>query len=116
MAVKKLERPARLKIRKGDTVEVITGRDKGMRGEVIKVLTKEMRLVVQGVNIRKRHQREVVSQGRTLQPGIIEFEAPIHVSNVMLVCPNCDEPTRVGIQREGGVRHRVCKRCQALID
>ena len=108
----------RVKIRKGDSVEIISGKleDKGKRGEVIKVLPDERRVVVQGVNIRKKHQREVQSQGRTLSPGIIEFEAPISISNVMLVCPACKEPTRVGIQRDGKEVQRVCKKCEALFD
>ena len=107
-----------VKIRKGDTVEVISGRfeDKGSRGEVIKVLPNENRLVVQGVNMRKKHQREVQTQGRSLSPGIIEFEAPISVSNVMLVCPACNEPSRVGIKREGKEIQRVCKKCDAQFD
>lgn len=108
----------KVKIRKGDTVEVISGRfeDKGKRGEVIRVLPKDSRVVVQGVNMRKKHQREVQTQGRTLSPGIIEFEAPVSISNVMLVCPVCDEPTRVGVLRsEDGVQ-RVCKNCQAQFD
>ncbi|MDD5467824.1 MAG: 50S ribosomal protein L24 [Anaerolineales bacterium] len=108
----------KVKIRKGDTVEVISGREEylGKRGEVIKVLPDVSRVVVQGVNIRKKHQRQVQTQGRTMNPGIIEFEGPIDISNVMLVCPKCDEATRVGVQREEGVSKRVCKRCQALID
>ena len=108
----------KLKIRKGDIVEVISGRydDKGKRGEVIKVLPKQGRVAVQGVNLRKKHQSQVQTQGRTLSPGIIEFEGPIHISNVMLVCPKCDEPTRVGIQREEGEAQRVCKHCGELID
>ena len=108
----------KMKIRKGDEVEVISGRweDKGKRGEVIRVLPKDSRVIVQGVNLRKKHQSQVQTQGRTLTPGIIEFEGSIDVSNVMLVCPKCDEPTRVGIQREDGEAIRVCKRCEALID
>lgn len=109
-----------IKIKKGDTVEVISGprEDKGKRGEVIKVMPKERRVVVQGVNLHKKHQRQMQTQGRrNLSPGIIEFEGPMHISNVMLVCPRCDEPTRVGVQREpGGEPHRVCKNCQAFID
>jgi len=104
-----------VKIRKGDTVEVISGRleDKGKRGEVIKVLPEDRRVVVQGVNMRKKHQREVRTQGRSLTPGIIEFEGPISIANVMLVCPICSQPARVGIARkEEGVR-RVCKKCHA---
>jgi len=108
----------KLKIRKGDTVEVISGRkiDKGQRGEVIKVYRDKGRITVQGVNIRKKHQGQIQSQGRTMTPGIIEFEGPVHISNVMLVCPSCGKPTRVGINREEGVAHRVCKRCEVLID
>jgi large subunit ribosomal protein L24 len=107
-----------MKIRKGDIVEVISGHweDKGKRGEVIKVLPKETRIVVQGVNLRKKHQSQVQTQGRTLTPGIIEFEGSVHVSNVMLVCPKCDEPTRVGVQREDGEAIRICKQCEALIE
>ena len=108
----------KLKIKKGDTVEVISGRkaDKGERGEVIKVYTEKNRVAVQGINIRKKHQGQVQAGGRTMTPGIIEFEGPIHISNVMLVCPSCGEATRVGITRKDGVAHRVCKRCDALID
>ncbi len=109
----------KVKIRKGDIVEVISGRleDKGKRGEVIKVLPDEGRVVVQGVNIRKKHQRQVQTQGRrSINPGIIEYEGSIHLSNVMLVCPKCSEPTRVGVQRQEGESVRICKNCQALID
>ncbi|HLE50939.1 MAG TPA: 50S ribosomal protein L24 [Anaerolineales bacterium] len=108
----------KVKIKKGDIVEVITGsqKDKGKRGEVMRVLPKEQRVVVQGVNLRKKHQRQVQTQGRSLSPGIIEFEGPVHISNVMLVCPKCDEATRVSIQREGGESRRVCKNCGNLLD
>ena len=108
----------KVKIRKGDIVEVISGRleDKGKRGEVIRVYPEDQRVVVQGVNLRKKHQRQVQTQGRTLSPGIIEFEAPMSISNVMLVCPSCSQPTRVGVVRsENGVQ-RVCKKCQATFD
>lgn len=108
----------KLKIRKGDTVEVINGRseDKGKRGEVIRVDPDENRVVVSGVNIRVKHQRQVQTQGRTINPGRVRFEAPLHLSNVMLVCPKCGKTTRLGYQREGDASRRVCKRCQAVID
>lgn len=108
----------KFKIRKGDTVEVISGRrdDKGKRGEVIRVIPDEHRVVVQGVNIRRKHQRQVQTQGRTMNPGIIEFEAPLDISNVMLVCPKCDEASRVGIQRNGEDVQRMCKNCGNLFD
>jgi large subunit ribosomal protein L24 len=103
------------KIRKGDNIEVIGGSEKGQRGEVIKVMPTQSRVVVQGINIRKKHQRQVQTQGRTMTPGIIEYEGPIHISNVMLVCPKCDEPTRVAITREDGEIVRTCKKCEAEI-
>jgi len=108
----------KLKIRKGDTVEIISGRktDKGERGEVIKVYMEKSRITVQGINIRKKHQGQIQAQGRTMSPGIIEFEGPIHISNVMLVCPSCGKATRVGISREDGKAQRVCKRCEAVFD
>ena len=108
----------RVKIRKGDTVEIISGRleDKGKRGEVIKVLPDEHRVVVQGINLRKKHQRQVQTQGRTVNPGIIEFEGPLDISNVMLVCPSCGELTRVNVVRKDGESQRKCKKCQAQFD
>ena len=109
----------KVKIRKGDTVEIISGHggDKGQRGEVIRVDPSQKRVAIQGINIHKKHQRQYQTQGRTLQPGIIEFEVPVDISNVMLVCPKCDEPTRVGIVREeDGEPRRRCKKCDAIID
>jgi len=108
----------KVKICKGDQVVVVNGRseDKGKRGEVIKVQPDENRVVVQGVNLRAKHQKQVQSQGRNVNPGIVRFEAPIHISNVMLVCPKCNKPARVGISREGGKALRICKKCKAVID
>jgi large subunit ribosomal protein L24 len=105
-----------VKIKQGDTVEVVSGHDKGHRGDVLRVLPSDKRVVVQGANMRKKHQRQVQAGGRTMNPGIIQFEAPIHVSNVMLVCPKCDQPVRVGMLIQGDQRQRVCKGCQELID
>lgn len=108
----------RVKIRKGDTVELISGKieEKGKRGEVIRVLPDEHRVVVQGINVHTKHQKQVQTQGRTINPGRIKFEAPFDISNVMLVCPKCSEPTRVAVQHNEDGTHRVCKKCQALID
>jgi large subunit ribosomal protein L24 len=109
----------KVKIRKGDTVEVISGRleDKGKRGEVINVLIDDRRVVVQGVNIRTKHQKQVQTQaGRNMNPGRIQFEGTVDISNVMLVCPKCSEPTRVSVQRDDAGTHRVCKNCEAAID
>jgi large subunit ribosomal protein L24 len=109
----------RVKIHKGDTVEVISGRleDKGKRGEVINVMTDKSRVVVQGVNVHTKHQKQVQTQaGRQINPGRIQFEGPIHISNVMLVCPKCNEAARVAIHRDETGAHRVCKSCGQLID
>ncbi len=108
----------KVKIHKGDTVEVISGReaDKGRRGEVIRVDPEAGRVVVQGINVRKKHQRQMQTQGRPISAGIVEFEAAISIANVMLVCPKCNEPTRIKLQREDNQSVRVCKNCQALID
>ncbi len=108
----------KLKIRKGDTVEVISGKtdDKGKRGEVIRVDPDEGRVVVQGINVRTKHQRQVQAQNRTVNPGKVRFEAPIDISNVMLVCPKCNKPTRVAISREGDRAQRICKECNSVVD
>jgi len=105
-----------MKIKRGDTVRVISGRDKGTQGEVIRVMPRKEKVVVQGVNLRKKHQRQIQTGGRTMNPGIIQFEAPLHVSNVMLVCPKCNQPPRVGVRREDGERRRYCKKCDAVLD
>jgi large subunit ribosomal protein L24 len=106
------------KIKKGDTVEVISGEDRGVRGTVHQVIAKKDRVVVSGVNIVKKHQRPRPTGGRLqTQAGIIEFEAPIHLSNVMLVCPQCNQPTRIAFEPlEDGGKVRVCKKCQSAID
>ena len=108
----------KVKIRKGDKVEIISGRleDKGKQGEVINVILDDRRVVVQGVNIRTKHQKQVQAGNRQMNPGRIQFEGPIDISNVMLVCPKCGEPTRVSVQRDDDGAHRVCKNCQAAID
>ena len=109
----------KVKIRKGDTVEIISGKleDKGKRGEVINVMLDKRRLVVQGANIRTKHQKQVqTAANRQINPGRIQFEGPIDISNVMLVCPKCSEPTRVGVHRDDAGAHRVCKNCEAMID
>jgi len=108
----------KLKIRKGDQIEVISGQqdDKGKRGEVIKVIPEVERVVVQGINMRTKHQRQVQSQGRTVNPGKVRFEAPVSISNVMLVCKKCNKPTRVELSREDGKTKRICKECNAIID
>src|SRR3712207_692346 len=96
------------KIATGDEVLVTNGRNKGSRGVVRQNLADRDRVVVEGVNIVKKH----IKRGRARQAGIVEVEAPLHVSNVMVVCPTCHEPTRVGVRRNGeGKNERYCKKC-----
>jgi len=105
------------RIRKGDTVEVITGDERGARGVVQRVLPRKERVVVQSVNIVKKHQRPVQAGRGQVKAGIIEFEASIHLSKVMLVCPTCDERTRVGFSRQDdGTSVRICKQCGSDIE
>ncbi len=105
--------PVKLKIKKGDQVIVIAGRDKGARGEVLKVLPKENRAIVKGVNLVKRHQKAT----QTTEGGIISKEAPIHVSNLAHVDPKDGKPTRVGYKvLEDGRKVRYSKRSGEVID
>lgn len=100
------------RIKKGDTVEVIAGKDLGERGEVTAVLPKDNRVVVQGVNVMKRHEKAKQAGRQQVPAQIVEFDAPLNLSNVMLVCPNCSKATRVGFKvREDGFKVRVCKKC-----
>lgn len=102
---------ARIKVhvRKGDTVLVITGKDAGKKGKVLSVIPKESRVIVEGVNVVKRHTRPTQ---KLPQGGIIEMEAPIHSSNVMLFCSKCNAPVRTGKKfLENGEKVRVCKKC-----
>ncbi len=103
-----------LRIRRNDTVEVITGRDRGRRGKVQQVLPKKMLLMVEGLNVVKRHQK---ATGTVRQAGIISKEAPLTVSKVKLVCPQCNKAIRVGFQfLEDGRKVRVCRSCKQMID
>lgn len=99
------------KIKKGDTVLVIAGKDKGKKGKVLSVLAKKDRIVVEGVNIVKKHVR---ATQKNPKGGIITQEAGIHISNVKLVCPSCGQPTRVGFKvKDDGVKVRFCKKCES---
>jgi large subunit ribosomal protein L24 len=104
---------SKFRIKKGDSVVVLSGRAKGRQGKVLSVDRFKHRIVVEKVNMIKRHVRP----SRDSKGGIIEKEGPIHVSNVMLVCPECGKPARVAIRRlEGGQRLRVCKRCREAVE
>ncbi len=100
------------KIRKGDKVVVLAGKDKGRTGEVVAVMPKEDRAVVRGVNMVKRHQR----QTQTQEAGIINKEASLHLSNLAIADPKDGKPTRVGFKFEGDKKVRVAKRSGVVID
>jgi large subunit ribosomal protein L24 len=101
-------------IRKEDTVQVITGKYKGRKGRVLRVDRGKERIIIEKVNIVKKHMKPNATY---TQGGIIEKEAPIHLSNVLLVCPKCAKPTKVGAMGvQSGARHRVCKKCKEVID
>jgi len=103
-----------MKVRKNDTVLVIAGKDKGKKGKVRFAYPKEQRVIVEGVNFIKKHSR---ARRQARQAGIIELEAPIHISNVMLICNKCSKPTRVGLRfLEDGRKVRICRSCQEVID
>jgi len=104
------------KIRKGDRVVVVSGDDKGTIGEVIRVIPEKSRLVVQGVNICIKHQAQTQSRGKTIPAGKIEFEAPIDISNVMLIDPDSNKPTRVRIEREDDKPVRIAIHSGKKID
>ena len=98
----------------GDTVMVVAGKDRGKQGTVLRTLPREQKIVVQGVNILKRHTKagRSVAGNRAIQGGIVDFEAPLAYSNVLLVCPSCNEPTRIRhTVLEGGQKALVCVRC-----
>jgi len=97
----------KFKLKKEDTVEIIAGKDKGKRGKILKILRDKDRVIVEGANIVKKAKRRKNKQDRG---GIIEIEAAIHSSNLMLVCKKCG-PVRVGYKIDGDVKTRVCKKC-----
>jgi large subunit ribosomal protein L24 len=100
----------KLNIKKNDQVLVTTGKDRGARGRVLRVLASEGRAIVERVNMMKRHTRPNPNKG--VQGGILEREAPIHVSNLKVICPECGKPSRLGRKRlEDGRGVRVCKNC-----
>jgi large subunit ribosomal protein L24 len=100
---------AGLKIKKGDRVRVLTGKDRGKSGEVMRSIPETGKVIVDGVNVVKKHQR---ATNATMQGGIIDKDMPIPVANVALICPSCGKPTRVGFKIDGdGTKVRICKKC-----
>ncbi|TAN43802.1 MAG: 50S ribosomal protein L24 [Nitrospirae bacterium] len=103
-----------MRIKKNDTVVVLTGKNKGKSGRVLSVLPSKEKLIIEGINIVKKHMKpnKQYSQG-----GIIDKEAPVHISNAMLICPKCSKPTRIGnTLLDEGRKARTCKKCKEVID
>ena len=102
-------------VRKNDNVVVITGRDRGKRGRVLQLVPAKNRLIVEGVNIVKRHTRPNPRQN--VKGGIVEREAPLHASNVQIICPECGAQTRIGRRLLGdGRKVRICRKCDGIVD
>ena len=102
-------------IRKNDNVVVTTGKDRGKRGRVVRLVPEKNRVVVEGVNVIKRHTK--ANPQRNVKGGVVEREAPVHASNVQLVCPECGKPTRIGKKILGdGRKVRVCRKCEGVVD
>ncbi|HJR62039.1 MAG TPA: 50S ribosomal protein L24 [Vicinamibacterales bacterium] len=102
-------------IRKNDNVVVMTGKDRGKRGRVVRVVPDKNRLIVEGVNVIKRHTK--ANPQRNVKGGVVEREAPLHASNVQLLCPECGKPTRIGRKILGdGRKVRICRKCEGVVD
>ncbi len=105
----------RLHVKKGDKVEVIAGKDKGKKGKVLHVLSDKQRVLVEGINMIKKHTRPNPQKAQA--GGIVTREASLHASNVMFICPNCNQSTRLGhLILEGGIKTRICRKCSEIVD
>ncbi len=103
-----------LRLKKDDRVAVVAGKDRGKKGRVLQVFPKEERLLVEGVNYRKVHRRPTRDNPKG---GIVQMEGPLAISNVMLVCPRCGKPTRVGYTfLADGTKQRICKKCREILE
>ncbi|MCL5784265.1 MAG: 50S ribosomal protein L24 [Patescibacteria group bacterium] len=100
-----------MKIHKDDTVKILLGKDLGKTGKVLRVLGKENKVLVEGINTYKRHGRKTARS----EAGIFEITKPVNISNVALICPNCKEATRIGFKIDGKSKSRFCKKCKEVI-
>lgn len=104
-----------LNVRKNDQVKVLAGKDRGKTGRVLRVFPQRNRAIVENVNTVRRHTRP--NPQKNIQGGVVEREGPIHISNLQVICPECDQPVRVGIQfLSDGKKVRVCRSCNGTID
>jgi len=101
-----------MKVKKNDTVLIISGKYRGRKGKILRAFPKKDKVLIDGVNLRKKHQKPK----KTGDKGeIIEVAAPIHISNVKIICPKCKKATRIGYRIEGGEKYRICKKCDKTI-
>jgi len=101
------------RIKRNDTVKVLSGKDRGKQGRVVRVFPEAGRVMVEGINRQTKHKRVQMSRGGAQEGGITHEEAPLDASNVMPICPSCDTPTRVGTKIVDGQRVRSCRKCDA---
>ena len=101
-------------VRKNDNVVVITGKDRGKRGRVLKILPAKNRVIVEGVNVIKRHTKP--NPQKQIKGGVVEREGAVHASNVQIVCPECSKMTRVGHRLQGDRKVRICRKCEGVVD
>lgn len=100
-----------MKIQSGDNVKILLGKDRGKTGKVLRVFSKENKVLVEGINMYKRHVKKTASH----EGGILDIPKPVNISNVALVCPECKKQTRVGIKIEKDIKNRICKKCKVEI-
>lgn len=101
-----------MKIKKGDIVKILSGKDKGKTGKVVRLFPKKKRVMVEGINVYKKHVRP---KRQNEKGEIVEVARPINISNVVLICPSCSKPTRVGYSIDGEKKNRRCKKCKSII-
>lgn len=104
-----------MKIKKGDQIKVLLGKDKGKIGTVERVLGKNNKVFIPGINVYKRHVPKKVASQASSEGGVIDIVKPLNVSNIALICPNCKKPTRIGFKKIGDTKVRICKKCQKEI-
>ena len=101
-----------MKVKKGDNVLIIAGKDKGRTGKIMKSIPKEMRVLVEGINLKKKHVRPK----RDGEKGqVVEIPAALDISNIKIICPKCGKATRIGYKTEGEMKNRICKKCKQII-
>ncbi len=102
----------KIRIKKGDTVKIIAGKDKGKSGKVVRALPKQRRVAIEGINVYKKHVRPRTANEKG---QVVEVARPLHISNVQLICPSCKQATRIRHKTDGKTKTRTCKKCNATV-